>query len=865
MARLLCDSNINFTGSWKVIDSTSFTSGEASWSFLSNIYQSSTNFTPGAITVEGLLVKLGCFFTYTGTLSVELYNATAAASVAGTEVTTNVSSIPQQLIQNYNSGGWLYFKFSSPVTLLAATNYNLRIKASTAYSILMFRSGTANDWTRGLVTSTTASPAASDTLILAAPYTGSSAPSYITCTMNNTSSDVYASVELGAYSKMILENSASTNYLLNIATGGNFITGLNSVAEFGTLVSPVQQSSSFTLGLQSSSAAANQLIIRNLSSFTACGYPKTRKAKLAANSSVGATSLTTNVSTGWKNGDNIVFGSTVRGGGAASTEKKALTADASGTTLTITAMTLAKLGTAPIQCDIGNVTSNCKIIGTSTTSTFIVQSVGIDNSTTVAVVTAFFDNVEFRYIGGPITTFKSGIELRGSIGSTLSVTNCGFHDVHTSSRLFITNSTGNNQSYGLNIDGNVINGGNFGITPYNSQSLTVTGDIQKINNNLLIGQSDTGIYLGGNGFLTGYYDINNNIVSGCFYGIRCTLVDNNTNVGNIMSGNTCYGMTFYGFDTPGIMLRSTVKNQTCYLCNNQGIFIQNAYDCVFDGGTVFANGPTTNVVVGAGDNIIIRNYTINSYAANTSNYNIFLQTNGRAIFFDNCNIGTTVAANISSVYTEGATSNAVFRNSTLGNSTFVTFQANSVLSDSRIAIQRNGGVAGVHRVYKSTGTIFNDAVIYDSSPSSSRLTPSSASVKLKSTSFQIPVANGGIATISIKVRKSVVGDGTVYNGNQPRLILKTNPSAGSAYNEDIICATATNAANGAWETLTYTLPSSVTDNVGMEFYVDCDGTTGWINVDSLTSNTNNSIKYYINGYPISDLIGSSERSFTFIG
>jgi len=42
------------------------------------------------------------------------------------------------------------------------------------------------------------------------------------------------------------------------------------------------------------------------------------------------------------------------------------------------------------------------------------------------------------------------------------------------------------------------------------------------------------------------------------------------------------------------------------------------------------------------------------------------------------------------------------------------------------------------------------------------------------------------------------------------------------------------ASAGAWETLSYTLPSAVTDNVGMEFYVDCDGNAGWINIDTIT-------------------------------
>lgn len=126
--------------------------------------------------------------------------------------------------------------------------------------------------------------------------------------------------------------------------------------------------------------------------------------------------------------------------------------------------------------------------------------------------------------------------------------------------------------------------------------------------------------------------------------------------------------------------------------------------------------------------------------------------------------------------------------------------------------------------------------------------------------------SGTVSTDSVKVRKSVAGDGTAYNGNFPRLILKANPSAGSTYNSDIVYATVTVASNGAWETLSYTLPVAVTDNIGMEFYVDCDGTTGWINVDTFVSNNNNSITYYLNGEPVQDIVVASggETSFIFL-
>ena len=57
--------------------------------------------------------------------------------------------------------------------------------------------------------------------------------------------------------------------------------------------------------------------------------------------------------------------------------------------------------------------------------------------------------------------------------------------------------------------------------------------------------------------------------------------------------------------------------------------------------------------------------------------------------------------------------------------------------------------------------------------------------------------------------------------------------------------------NGIWETLTYTTPAVLNDTV-LEFYVDCDGTTGWINVDdwsTTTSNDSRGTDYWANSAP----------------
>jgi hypothetical protein len=45
-------------------------------------------------------------------------------------------------------------------------------------------------------------------------------------------------------------------------------------------------------------------------------------------------------------------------------------------------------------------------------------------------------------------------------------------------------------------------------------------------------------------------------------------------------------------------------------------------------------------------------------------------------------------------------------------------------------------------------------------------------------------------------------------------------------------ATATNAANGNWQSLSWVSPVA-TDNTAIDFYSICNGTTGWVNWDTI--------------------------------
>jgi hypothetical protein len=103
---------------------------------------------------------------------------------------------------------------------------------------------------------------------------------------------------------------------------------------------------------------------------------------------------------------------------------------------------------------------------------------------------------------------------------------------------------------------------------------------------------------------------------------------------------------------------------------------------------------------------------------------------------------------------------------------------------------------------------------------------------LISPAFHVAVRSGTTKTITIRVRKSVVGDGAAYNGTiQPYVWLPPNGNLGPQFS-GVTVMTASNAANGAWETLTYTTPVCNDDSV-LQFWVYQNGTTGWVNWDTL--------------------------------
>jgi hypothetical protein len=118
---------------------------------------------------------------------------------------------------------------------------------------------------------------------------------------------------------------------------------------------------------------------------------------------------------------------------------------------------------------------------------------------------------------------------------------------------------------------------------------------------------------------------------------------------------------------------------------------------------------------------------------------------------------------------------------------------------------------------------------------SERLTPNS-NILIRSGSKFLAINTGNAARVTVDVRKSSTSytapDSTTYNGINPRLILKANSAVG--VDRDIVLAEAV-GFNENYITLTGDTPYVTEDGV-LEFYVECNGTQGFINIDNWTIN-----------------------------
>ncbi len=815
MATLLSCATGAFTSAstWALCNSTAELDAANVSTALTTSYVASSTFTPGAITIDAIAVRIATrAASPSGTMSVELYNSTGAASVAGTEVTVNVSDVNASTSTTTTGSPWMVFKFAAPVTLLAATAYAVRAKTSVVSQVNLYSSATTN-WNRELRTTTTQAPAASDQLLICGEFTAAATSSSFVVTMDSVATTAYGVIRICNKGSLIYGTAASTNYYLKSQTIGVYGGGLLEIDNIPT-------TSTAVLEFNSASAAQHGLNIWEGATGTIKGPVKTNLVvTLQADEGAGQTVIgPLSTTAGWLAGDELVFGTTIRT--ASDCEKKTILTVDSGTQVTLTAgLTVAHSGTAPTQCKVANLTRIVKVRGVSAANTGYVKLIG----------TGIFNTnyTEYSSLGGNVAGFE-GIVVDSTFVGTFTMLGCSTHDnTNANAHGIKINSTGSNTiTITDTIIYNCANHGFLNAQTSGTQTLTNCYAIKNGGSGFSLPDSSVSVIdcqsIGNTSF--GFDFLENTVSLGTVTGL-------------VANGNSNGGIAFFNNQI------GTPTNLTIWRNNNPGLTISNSTglsSLTLDTVNLFGNA-TYNVGISGYSygTLLFKNLTSNSGVTQTTAVG-FRSTAyiGGDIIFQDCSFGATTAHATGDLQTSGVQcASILLYNTVLASSTEIAGITPAVLLTNYnypgILASKHDGVAGAQRAWLGMGTVLNDTVIYSGgSGQSLRATPSSSTVKLFVSKKQVPVASAGTATVSVKVRKSVVGDGTAYNGAQPRLMLRRNPALG--FSSDVVLATCTAAADGAFETLTATTGAASGSGV-LEFYVDCDGTTGWINVDTFTT------------------------------
>jgi len=223
-------------------------------------------------------------------------------------------------------------------------------------------------------------------------------------------STVNPALSISAGGIVLAGQTAATTYVQKIS--GNVVVYNGGILRLATTGSRMPTNSSFTWTVDCVSNVDFGIIIRAGGEFTAGGEDKTRWTLLTADEAVASTSIQVVSTAGWKVGDTLVFSSTSTTN--AQHETKVIQSVDSATQVTLTAgLTFAHTGTAGnVIGEVGNLTSNVTIIGTSSTvGTYILCKSGSNVN---------LDNMALQHYGSN-TVDKRGLQTDHITGSANSM------------------------------------------------------------------------------------------------------------------------------------------------------------------------------------------------------------------------------------------------------------------------------------------------------------------------------------------------------------------------------------------------------------------------------------------------------------
>lgn len=838
MALLKAISNGNFTdaSTWAlctaVVDTNTATSATTTSYQYSN--QVASTVTANA---TGVLIKIGSIPTVSGTISVAL---ATGGSVNLAECTMNISDIAAGIPTTGTTHGyWIFFKFNTPVAIVNTTFYRVGIKATS--TVNFWRGAAATSPSMAIVTDATQAPASTDRFIIVGDnnadatnpgVTAGTKGSSYSVVMNNTNNTQFGDgtgvttasgsatwgLWVGDYGTLSYGNSGGINYYLRMR--GNIGIGANGTINIGTLASPIPRNSTATLEIDAA-ATGNHFLSLQGGNLNAYGLSRTAgkdvdRCLLSADSAAGATTLTVDTDTGWLANDTIFVSPSTRVAGTGSQERT-LSVNATSNTLTLVAgVTAARDGNSTIQTSIMLTTRNVVIKGTTSALTFWGEVRG--NSRL---------NMEWAKVFscGNSTTGKNGINLLTNDPSYVSISRCNFDSSYTP---FVCNQA----TSGALIDNCTFTAS--GSIAYAACSASSTFTNCWICNTVNISAVS----------IRNLFIINNLRISGSLAnGIGFTTInasDSSTpfTIDNLYIHSCSAGIG--GSYASSRLNQLIINNLFIQRCATSGIGITTCHNLTIDNFTLWGNANNIQSPQHS-DNYILRNGYIAGQSGNASVSGIITNFGPSTGFmtFENCTFGsgftgasTHGTADINDQSSATLSFKIFFRNCLFSSTTLV---APIVNENTLIISEAHEQVAGDKFIQSAFGIVRTDSSISRSGGSSIRLTPSPASSKKLEYLFAKTAVSGGTTpTIGVYIRKSVAGDGSAYNGNQPRLIVRRNILLGIS--SDTVISTATAASNGSWELLTGQLPL-LTNNGIVEIEIDCDGTAGFINIDDFQSPT----------------------------
>jgi len=819
----------------------------------------SATFTPANQASQYLAIRVGsrASGSPSNTMTVILRNNTTATDIWTFVI--NVSDIPACTTTDDN-GGWLVFKAAASLTPNGTDTYLVRCKLSaTTTAVSLCTNGTANNWQRQMFQTATGAPAAGDDMLMGGLWdtTNPAVKTNVSVTMDSTAATDYgsntntyrtAALNICKGATLTWGTTASTNYILRLS--GHLVVYSGGTYNQGTTGTPIPLTSTAKLQFDCGADNAFGQMNRDGASCSRvwAGYTASW-ALLTVDAAAAATSLTTNVSTGWKNGDTIALASTVQD--RTKGESKTLGADASGTSLpTVGALTNAHSGTSPTQCEVVNLTRGVTVETTTAGNMTFVQYLGS------AVGTEKW--VRFDGIGS--TGTGAGLTLQGT--GAVTVQYCAFVNGENRAIQLLTTTDGftldNNVFYNalsvagagaIYMNNGVMAGSSWSITNnviiYNTGSadgLWISDSRGTITGNRVAGagaSTQGGIHFSGpiTGMTQGTFA--NNVVHSCAgHGLMidnpidnftCTNLTTWRNGDSGVRFDTCIwadNVSFPGLISFGNSLRGVLFiNSTISRVTISGFTIASDTTFTQTAGIQFS---TTNVVATSVRRLLLLDGTLGHvtgiYAAHTEDFLISNTGYGCVFNIDAFNVSMESATEVASI--------------------------TAASPDSYIASAKHDRTTGTHKTFTPYGTLAYETTTVDASPSV-KLTPTSATVKLDTSGnipqagFYVPVDNGSTPTVSIKIQKDAS-----YNGNAPRLILRRNDAVGVT--SDTVIGTFS-GSSGSFVTVSGTC-AAATDVGVYEFVVDCDGTAGNVFVDTFTvtgagASAVSGLNYWFGGLP----------------